>query len=83
MGSAPPLRLVEGFFGADEAMTDFGEGEREWVATLIVRGGDVAEARRRAHDVEVRIAEECGLRLLPEVNPHGVRPAAVARGGRP
>jgi 3-methylornithine--L-lysine ligase len=82
MGTARPLRLVGGFFGADEALTDFGDDEREWVATLIVRGGDVAEARRRAHDVEARIAAECRLRLLPEVNPHGAWPAAGARGGR-
>ena len=80
MGSARPLGLVTGFFGADEAMTDFTEGRPEWQATLIVRGGDVAEARRRAHEVELRIAEKCGLRLLPEVNPHGVRPAAQSTG---
>jgi len=82
MGAARPLRHVEGFFGADEAMTDFVDGERDWVATLIVRGGDVAEARRRAQEVEQRIAEACGLRLLSEVNPHGVRAVAVGKGGR-
>jgi pyrrolysine biosynthesis protein PylC len=80
MGSAPPLRLVEGFFGADEAMTDFGQGKGDWVATLIVRGGDVVEARRRAREVEARIAQEYGLRLLPEVNPHGARMTVQAMG---
>ena len=82
MGSAWPLQLVEGFFGADEAMTDFSGGKRDWVATLIVRGGDVEGARRRAHEVEQRIAQECSLRLLSEVNPHGVRAVAVGKGGR-
>jgi pyrrolysine biosynthesis protein PylC len=82
MGAARPLRHVEGFFGADEAMTDRGWGAADWVATLIVRGGDVVEARRRARAVELDMARECGLRLLPEVNPHGVRSAAQTTGGR-
>jgi pyrrolysine biosynthesis protein PylC len=82
MGSARPLKLVRGFFGADEATTDFADGVREWVATLIVRGGDVAEARRRAHEIELRIAQEGGLRLLPEVYPHGVLSAVEMKGGR-
>jgi pyrrolysine biosynthesis protein PylC len=80
MGSARPLRLAKGFFGADEAMTDFTTGGTTWQATLIVRGGDIVEARRRAHEVEVCIAEQCHLRLLPEVDPHGVRLAAKTTG---
>ena len=48
MGGAGPLRLVPGFFGADEALTDYAPGRAEWAATLIVTGAGVREARERA-----------------------------------
>ena len=49
MGTARPLHLVPGFFGADEVLTDSDEGAAAWVATLISRAGDRArrEPRRR------------------------------------
>ena len=49
MGGGRPLRLVPGFFGADEALTDYAPGRDEWAATLIV------DRRRRA-----RGARPCG-----------------------
>ena len=45
MGGAGPLRLVPGFFGADEALTDYAPGSAGWAATLIVTGAGVREAR--------------------------------------
>ena len=42
MGGARPLRLVPGFFGADEALTDYAPGRAEWAATLIVTDAGVA-----------------------------------------
>jgi len=35
MAAAGPLRIHEGFFGADEAITDFVPGKSRWAATLI------------------------------------------------
>jgi len=35
MAGAAPLRIQEGFFGADEAITDFAQGKSNWAATLI------------------------------------------------
>jgi len=35
MSVAGPLRIQEGFFGADEAVTDFVPGKSNWAATLI------------------------------------------------
>jgi pyrrolysine biosynthesis protein PylC len=35
MAAAAPLHVQEGFFGADEAITDFAQGRLNWVATLI------------------------------------------------
>jgi pyrrolysine biosynthesis protein PylC len=35
MAAAAPLQIHQGFFGADEAITDFARGKSNWVATLI------------------------------------------------
>jgi len=35
MAGAAPLKIQDGFFGADEAITDFAQGKSNWVATLI------------------------------------------------
>lgn len=45
MAGAGPLRLEEGFFGAHEALTDYTPGCTGWVATLMIRGSDPADAR--------------------------------------
>jgi pyrrolysine biosynthesis protein PylC len=66
MGDAGPLRLVPGFFGADEALTDYEPGRSEWAATLIVAAGDVREARERAGGVVAEVARHEGLRAAPE-----------------
>ncbi|MGB9792244.1 MAG: 3-methylornithine--L-lysine ligase PylC [Thermacetogeniaceae bacterium] len=48
-----PLRLIEGFFGADEAITDHTPGAGDWVATLIHRGETPEEAwERRCSTIE-------------------------------
>jgi len=66
MGGAGPLRLVPGFFGADEALTDYAPGRAGWAATLIVTAGDVREARERAGAVLAELARHEGLRAAPE-----------------
>jgi pyrrolysine biosynthesis protein PylC len=50
MAGAEPLRIRKGFFGADEAITDFKPGKDQWVATLIFVGKDPqkVQARREA-----------------------------------
>jgi pyrrolysine biosynthesis protein PylC len=69
MADARPLRLEEGFFGAQEALTDWEEGSQRWVASLIVRERTLSEAREGAGQVLLRIAGELGLELLPESQP--------------
>ena len=71
MGSAGPLRLVPGFFGADEALTDYEPGRAEWAATLIVTAESAREARARAAAVVAELARYEGLRA-PEDEPTGV-----------
>ena len=66
MGSAAPLQLVEGFFGVDEALTDYRPGARAWAATLIATGADVLEARACADAAVREIARGERLDLAPE-----------------
>ena len=66
MGGAGPLRLVPGFFGADEALTDYAPGRAEWAATLIVTAADVHGARERAGVVVAELARHEGLQAAPE-----------------
>lgn len=47
------LKLVEGFFGADEAITDYSPGSASWVATLIHTGRTPGEAwKKRCSTIE-------------------------------
>lgn len=66
MGAARPLGLVEGFHGADEALTDYVAGASRWSATLICAGATVAEARERADAVTRDLARREGLVLVEE-----------------
>ena len=51
MSGVVPLHVVEEFFGADEAITNYGPGRTEWVATLITTGTDREEAWDRREEV--------------------------------
>jgi pyrrolysine biosynthesis protein PylC len=66
MGSAAPLRLVPGFCGADEAVTDYRPGGASWSATLIVAADDVAQAQASAADVVGELARMENLQVAPE-----------------
>jgi pyrrolysine biosynthesis protein PylC len=67
MGSAAPLRLVSGFFGADEALTDYRPDAESWSATIIVASADMAAARCRADAAVAEMARRHDLKVLPEV----------------
>jgi pyrrolysine biosynthesis protein PylC len=71
MGAAGPLRLVPGFFGADEALTDYAPGQEEWAATLIVTAESASEARVRAAGVVAELARHEGLRAPGEAERSG------------
>ncbi len=55
MSAAGPLRKIEGFFGADAALTDYSPGRSRWVATLIVTGEDRGQAWQKRCRVLERI----------------------------
>jgi pyrrolysine biosynthesis protein PylC len=48
MAAAGPLRLLEDFFGADEALSDYEPGRPRWRATLVSTGRTREEARARS-----------------------------------
>jgi pyrrolysine biosynthesis protein PylC len=72
MGLAGPLCLIPDFFGADEAITNYRTGEKEWVATLINTGSTRQEAWEKRCRVIERIINQFGIKdyidLLPEEN---------------
>jgi 3-methylornithine--L-lysine ligase len=66
MGSAGPLALVPGFFGADEALTDYRPGAGTWSATLIATGASVADAKACLQAARDEMAECEKLDCIPE-----------------
>ncbi len=66
MGSARPLTLVPGFFGAAEALTDYAPRAHEWSATLIATGASVSEARLALAAAVDEVAAVEKLKSVPE-----------------
>jgi pyrrolysine biosynthesis protein PylC len=69
MAEAGPLRIEANFFGADEALTSFTSGKDEWVATLMVQGSDLEDARERRDDVIDEIQKRFGLNTYSDEHP--------------
>jgi 3-methylornithine--L-lysine ligase len=66
MGSARPLTLVPGFFGATEALTDYRPGASTWSATLIGTGASVDEAMQLLEEAVSTMAAREKLEPVPE-----------------
>jgi pyrrolysine biosynthesis protein PylC len=69
MAEAGPLHLAEGFFGAEEALTNHEEGKDDWVATLVVTGEDLPAARERRDRVLEEMGARCGVRSFSDEGP--------------
>jgi pyrrolysine biosynthesis protein PylC len=76
MGNAVSLQLVEGFFGVNEALTDYRPSARAWVATLIATGADAGEARALIDEAVRALARRERLDLVPEAVSLASREAA-------
>ena len=63
ISAAGHLRLETGFFGADEAITDYVPGAGRWVATLIHQDADAKEVRARRHATIAAICRQHHLSL--------------------
>lgn len=69
VGSAGPLARQAGRWGAQVALVDAREGQSTWVAIIMTRGADLAEARAVADAAVQRLAGEHGLEVKPERGP--------------
>jgi pyrrolysine biosynthesis protein PylC len=59
------LNLLEDFFGADEAITNFEPGKDQWVATLIFCGADRQEACEKRNRSIAEIVRQLEIRDAP------------------
>jgi pyrrolysine biosynthesis protein PylC len=58
MAQAGPLSHLTGFFGADEALTNYGEMASQWVATLIAGSRTCAQAEKKCGRVLAAIQRD-------------------------
>lgn len=70
MAEYGPLHLEANFLGADEALTSQAPGEHDWVATLMVNGSDLQDARERRDRVIREIRNRFGLKIYSDEYPH-------------
>jgi pyrrolysine biosynthesis protein PylC len=66
VAAAGPLRLVPGFCGADEVLTDYAPGREKWTATLIAAAHSREAAWRKRCDVVAEMRSRFGLRTYHE-----------------
>ncbi len=62
IASAGPLSHITGFYGADEALTNYQPGLNCWVATLIITAGSRKAASAKREVVVERIIREMNLK---------------------
>lgn len=65
MGKVGPLEVVDGFFGADEAITNYQPGMREWVATLIVTAVSEKNAYKKLDRILLGIQDHISENRYP------------------
>ncbi len=69
MAEDGPLHLEANFFGADEALTSHAPGRPDWVATLMVKGSHLEDARERRDRVIGEIRDRFDLRIYNDEYP--------------
>ncbi|SDE65940.1 3-methylornithine--L-lysine ligase PylC [Sporomusa acidovorans] len=69
LSEAGPLQLRAGFFGADEVLTDYVPGKREWVVTLIVKGVSFEEAWDRRDAILRRMQRAFNIPEISDLCP--------------
>ena len=77
VSTAGPLNHCEGFFGADEALTNYSQGKENWMATLIITGETRREAYQKRSGVIEQICRESGAISCDDPVPppsHGASP---------
>ena len=66
-----PLHIEPGFFGADEAITNYAGGRQEWVATLIVTEENMMAAREKRNSIIDEIRKSLNLDNYQDSTPAG------------
>ncbi|MCE5284637.1 MAG: 3-methylornithine--L-lysine ligase PylC [Pelosinus sp.] len=69
MGNVGRLHLKKGFFGADEAITNYDKRKKEWVATLIITADSLDMAWQKRTLVINAIMADCKLREYQDLTP--------------
>ncbi len=69
MAEDGPLHLEANFFGADQALTSHAPGTHDWVATLMVSGSDLEDAREGRDRVIREIRNRFGLKIYSDEYP--------------
>jgi pyrrolysine biosynthesis protein PylC len=69
MAGNGPLHLDTDFFGADEGLTNHAPGRDDWVATLMVGGSDIEDARERRDRVITEIRDQLDLKTYRDECP--------------
>ena len=65
------LYIEPGFFGADEAITNYARGRQEWVATLIVTEKNMTAAREKRNSIIDEIRKSLDLDNYRDPTPAG------------
>jgi len=69
MTEGGPLALQKDFFGADEAITNFGPGKDQWVATLIFCGTNRQQAWEKRNLSIAKITRRLGIKEVVDPQP--------------
>lgn len=70
---AGPLSFHEGFFGAEEALTNYCPGKKHWAATLIVTAKDREQAKKKMEAVVDNIRKKKNLDYCFDSSPAAVK----------
>jgi len=72
MSGSGPLHVVEGFFGADEAITSYDDHRESWVATLITKDRDLSGAEEKMKSVIAAITGRFRIQRVVDSFPERV-----------
>jgi len=78
MAAGGPLNLQADFFGADEAITNFGPGKDQWVATLIFSGKNRQSAWAKRNRSIAEMVRQLGINKV--IDPEPERPGTIGPG---
>ncbi len=65
-----PLFLYKDFFGANEAITNYKKGRKEWVAALIISGETHKHVRAKREQVIIEIKDRFNIKEVVDIDPY-------------